>query len=288
MHRRLLIALGLCATSAFAQQRASAPRSDGHTVPLIIYASAPAATTGCAPLAVLSHGAGGSENGLRYLAVALSNMGYTAIVMGHSESGREAVQASVVAKGLRKGVQAVVADPAAEGARLLDVTATLAYADKRCKAPFRVLLGHSMGAETVMLEAGAHDMIGIDPALPGKSRFDAYVALSPEGSGVVFTEHAWAGIHKPVLVLTGTLDGALRGGPASRLVPWHGLPGTSTHCQWQGVIDNATHANMGGNGPGADHATPYITSTVAALLTGVRANACTLPTPVSGFTLQAK
>src|SRR6185312_3929513 len=128
MRRCLLIALGLCATSLFAQERATALRSDGHSVPLIVYSPSTSPGTACPPLAVLSHGAGGSENGLRYLAVALSNMGYTAIVMGHSESGREAVQASVVAKGLRKGVQAVVADPAAEGARLLDVTATLAYA----------------------------------------------------------------------------------------------------------------------------------------------------------------
>ena len=61
-----------------------------------------------------------------------------------------------------------------------------------------------MGAVTVMLEAGAKNIIGVAPSAAGLDRFDAYVALSPEGPGIIFSERAWHGIHKPLLVLTGT------------------------------------------------------------------------------------
>jgi hypothetical protein len=63
--------------------------------------------------------------------------------------------------GLIQGVTALVADPQAEQARLLDVDAALQWADSRRKPPFRALLRHSMGAETVMLEAGAKNILGI-------------------------------------------------------------------------------------------------------------------------------
>jgi hypothetical protein len=56
----------------------------------------------------------------------------------------------------------LVADPVAERARLLDVDVTLVWAGAQCSPPFRVLPGHSMGAESVMLEAGARD-----ESLPG-------------------------------------------------------------------------------------------------------------------------
>lgn len=49
--------LGAIARPAVAQKSASAPRSDGHTTPLDVYA--PPSSTGCAPLAIVSHGAGG-------------------------------------------------------------------------------------------------------------------------------------------------------------------------------------------------------------------------------------
>ena len=265
----------------------SAPRSDGHETPLRIY---PAADTGsgCAPLAVISHGAGGSENGYRYLAAAMAQLGYTAVVMGHRESGLAALSEDMRADGIRRGVHALVADPEAEQARLLDVGAALPWADGQCHAPFRVLLGHSMGAETVMLEAGAKNIIGVSPSVAGQDRFDAYVALSPEGPGVVFSEHSWSAIHKPLLVLTGTRDQSLKGGPQARQIPWHDLPGITSKCQWMAVIDGATHMNFAGNGMGAEQVKPMVTQTIASFLSGIREAACTLPTPRAGMTMQAK
>lgn len=270
-----------------AQERASAPRADGQTTPLLVYRAA-GTVTGCAPLAVISHGAGGSENGYRYLAEAMAQNGFTTVVMGHRESGLSALSADMRKNGIRPGIKALVADPQAEQARLLDVGAALKWADGQCHVPFRVLLGHSMGAETVMLEAGAHNMIGVTSPPAGRDRFDAYVALSPEGPGIVFPEHAWSNIRKPLLVLTGTRDDSLQGGPEARQVPWHELPGGEGKCQWMGVVEGATHMNFAGSGMGADRVKPMVTETITSFLSGARAHECTLPGSVPGMTLQSK
>lgn len=289
----LRLVLSTVAVAAFilapcisAQQHLDVPRADGRTTPLLLYPAVGA--SGCAPLAVISHGAGGSEDGYRYLAQAMANLGYTTVVMGHRESGLAALRADMREYGLMPGVRALVADPNAEQARLLDVGAALKWANSQCRAPFRVLLGHSMGAETVMLEAGAKNMIGVASPPAGRNCFDAYVALSPEGSGVVFPADAWSGIHKPMLILTGTRDQSLQGGPKARQEPWHDLTGIASHCQWMGVIDGATHMNFAGNGLGHDRVEPIVTGIVADFLAGVRQNACTLPAPENRIKLQAK
>ena len=277
----------LLAEGAPAQQRVEAPRTDGRSTPLMVY-PAEQGTSGCAPLAVISHGAGGSEDGYRYLAEAMARMGYTTIVMGHGESGLAALRADMRQYGFRPGIRALVVDPAAETDRLLDVSAALQWGSSRCKPPFRVLLGHSMGAETVMLEAGARNMIGVAAPPAGKDRFDAYVALSPEGPGVVFPEDAWKKIRKPILILTGTRDQSLKGGPEARQIPWHDLPGNPGKCQWMGVIDGATHMNFAGSGLGKERVEPKVTSTIDAFLNGVRGGECVVPAPLGGMTLQEK
>lgn len=270
-----------------AQQRVSATRSDGHITPLKVYSPAKSGP-GCAPLAVISHGAGGSENGYQYLAVALSRMGFLAIVMGHRESGGSALRSDMFKYGLKRGVHKLVTDRQAEEARLLDVGAALDWAEGKCKPPYRVLLGHSMGSETVMLEAGAGNIIGVSNPPAGQDRFDAYVVLSPEGPGIVFPEHAWTGIRKPLLVLTGTRDQALEGGPQSRQVPWKELPGTDSGCQWMGVINGATHMNFAGIGFGSKRVDSRVIQIIAAFLNGARKGKCPLPPSLAGMTLQAK
>jgi len=283
----ILAAAFLVATPLLlAQQAASAQRGDGQATPLLVYEPSPA-VPGCAPLAIISHGAGGSELGYAYLARAMSNAGYRTIVMGHRESGMNALRLDMLSQGFMPGLKALVGNPAAESARMLDVGAALQWANSQCSAPFRVLLGHSMGAETVMLEAGAKNkLIAAPPA--GQDRFDAYVALSPEGPGIVFPKHAWSGIHKPMLVMTGTRDQALEGKPEDRKIPWQDLPGTKQQCQWLAVLDGATHLNFAGNGPGSLHVEESVVATVGRFLQGVRQGACTMPAPEAGMQLQIK
>ena len=280
--------LGISAATMGAQERVQAKRADGHETPLMIYRAAKRSNGSavCAPLAVISHGAGGSEKGYRYLAETMASLGYTAVVMGHAESGMDALASGMRADGIRKGVKTLVADPAAEEARLEDVGAALQWANSQCRAPFRVLLGHSMGAETVMLEAGAKPAIVVPDA--GKNRFDAYVALSPEGPGVVFVDGAWKGIRRPMLILTGTRDQAVNGGPETRQVPFHEMPGARGQCQWQGVIDGATHMNFAGMGMGARGVEQRVQATVATFLRGVRGGGCLLPDGSGGMQITAK
>jgi predicted dienelactone hydrolase len=289
LHCLISLSLLVCCPASLltAQQRFTVPRSDGHSTPLMLYPAVGAAA-GCAPLAVISHGAGSSEGGYRYLAQGMAQQGFTTLVMGHAESGFNALRNDVRQYGLMHGLDALVADPIAEGDRLLDVDAALKWADGQCQAPFRVLLGHSMGAETVMLEAGAKNIVGVTSPPAGQNRFDAYVALSPEGPGVVFSQNAWNGIRKPFLILTGTKDRSLKGGPKARLAPWANLPGTASHCQWEGVIDGAKHINFAGNGPGSDKVETKVTQTIASFLAGVRNSGCALPAPAVGMTLKAK
>lgn len=277
----------LCSVSvANAQERVSAPRPDGHETPLMVYRSGGS----CANLAVISPGAGGSENGFGYLAQSLQSSGFMVIVMGHRESGMEALRASIRSQDMQGGVQALVGSRDAEAARLLDTDAALAWADHQCHSSFRVLLGHSMGAETVMLEAGAKNALGIASPPVGQRRFNAYVAMSPEGPGLVFPEHAWSGITAPVYVLTGTRDETMQGGggPEARQIPWQQMPGAKGQCQWLGVIDGATHLNFAGAGFGAQRVEMLTSRTVAGFIAGVKSGACRVPATGAGMTLHGK
>ena len=208
------IVAGIVATLTLltpAQDLVQASRTDGAQTPLRVYTPS---TPGCAPLALISPGAGSNENGYRYLAEALRDDGWRAIVMGHKESGMAALRSDMrEAHGLHKGLAELVNDPKAYNARLMDIAAALEWANSSCKAPFVALVGHSMGARTVEVEAGTKNNFGVK----GLDRFDAYVALSPDGPGAMFPENAWSGIRKP----DADADGHARWLPRRRLENAH-------------------------------------------------------------------
>lgn len=239
-------------------------------------------SNGCAPLALISPGAGGSENGYRYLAEGMQADGWRAIVMGHRESGAAALRSDIREKrGIKSGLRELVDDPKAYDARLMDIAAALKWAGQSCKAPYVALLGHSMGARTVMIEAGAKNKI----AVKGEDRFDAYVAMSPDGPDPVFPENAWSSIKKPVLILTGTRDKSMQTGDyKSRTIPYGSLP---AGCKWLGVIDGATHMNFAGIG--FAKATEKLTLLeTTAFLDKLRAGKCGRPVQEDGITLESK
>jgi predicted dienelactone hydrolase len=235
--RTLIVALLFgAAASAAAQETLQAPRADGKTTPMRVYQPAP--HPGCPPLAVLSPGAGSTELGLSYIAEGLRNAGWRAVVLGHRDSGSAALREQVRTHGTEvDGLAALVTDPDAYRSRLLDVGAALAF--PHCRPPHRLFIGHSMGAATVMIEAGALNRFGIR----GADRFNAYVALSPQGPGSIFPPHAWRKLAKPMLLATGTGDAALEGDWQWRTLPFEDMrPG----CKWLAVIDGATHRNFAG------------------------------------------
>ena len=89
--------------------------------------------SGCGPLALISPGAGGNEDGYKYLAEALQDDGWRAIVMGHKESGSAALRSDMRKSGIKSGLRELVNDPAAYNARLMDIAAALEWAGTTCK-----------------------------------------------------------------------------------------------------------------------------------------------------------
>ncbi len=238
VHALALVSFCLFTTGAGAEENQTLTRADGASVPVRVYG---VAADSCRGIAVISPGAGGTEKGLSYIAAALSKGGWLSIVVGHKESGPSVLRADMHGFDIRGALLTMTTDRKAYEARWMDIGAALDWAYPRCARHFSALVGHSMGAATVMLEAGAGNKLN----LSGKDRFDAYVAMSPQGPGSIFPNDAWRNISKPVLMLTGTRDDALEGGWSSRTVPYDDMP---AGCKWLGVIDGATHMNFGGKG----------------------------------------
>jgi hypothetical protein len=71
----------------------------------------------------------------------MQEAGYITIVIGHRESGLDALKSDMRTDGMKNGIRDLVTDQNAEQARLLDVSAALRWADGQCRAPFRVLPG---------------------------------------------------------------------------------------------------------------------------------------------------
>lgn len=266
------VALLTAAGCSHARQVVSVSRADGAQTPLVAYE--PAHASGCPPLALLSPGAGGDQNGLKYLGEALGADGWRAIVIGHRESGLDPLKQDIRdSRSIHGGVAALVDNAAAYDARFMDIDAARNWAQSRCRAPFTALLGHSMGARTVLMEAGARNKLGVH----ADGGFDAYVALSPAGPDAVFPPQAERGIRAPMLMITGTRDDGLDGDYHWRMQAFAALPANG--CNRLAIVDGATHMNFAGAGfarKTKDAVVPLVTS----WLDGLRAHRCApAPTP---------
>lgn len=282
MSFRVLItaALLMTAGAAHARQATSVTRADGAQTPLTVYQ--PAHASGCAPLALLSPGAGGDENDLRYLGEALSADGWLAIVIGHRESGMAALKRDIRdAHGIHDGVAELVSDADAYRARFMDIDAARRYAQARCRAPFTALLGHSMGARTVLMEAGARNKLGLHP----DGGFDAYVALSPAGPDAVFPPQAERDIRTPMLMMTGTRDSGLDGDYQWRTRAFDALPARG--CNRLAVVDGATHMNFAGIGF-ARKTKEAVVPLATGWLDGLRTHRCAPAPSLAGVNVSTK
>ena len=143
------------------------------------------------------------------------------------------------------------------------------------------VIGHSMGAATVMMAAGARNKLNMSEV----PKFKAYIAISPQGAGLIFPEMAWSDINPPVLMLTGTQDKELGGlSWETRTEPFNNM---KSGCKWLGVIGGATHMNFAGRG--ISKKTETLTSQVIRdFLTGVQAGDCKLLNQISGMTISVK
>jgi predicted dienelactone hydrolase len=270
--------LGMACANASAQETVSLMREDQKVTAVLAYAPKLLA---CSGIAIVSPGAGGSEHGYRYLGEALSALGYLTIVTGHQESGTRVLREHLLRDGMQRGLAKLITDPNAHRSRLMDVASAQRWAFERCGSSESILIGHSMGAATVMLEAGARNNVGAS----GANSFSTYIALSPQGSGLIFPENAWADIKAPVLMLTGTRDMELGGASwETRTEPFKSM---ATGCKWLGVIDGATHMNLAGIGR-SQSVEVLTTQTITAFLDGLHRGDCRLKKPIEGIEVKTK
>lgn len=205
------------------------------------------AASAAAPLVVISHGLGGSRDGLAYLGNGLADAGFIAVHLQH--------QGTDIA--VWRGVESV---PLAMAAAVLDVRNaldrlkdvifalnTVAGAPSlrgRVDPARMAIAGHSYGAWTVLHMLGER-LPGGDwsLALPDH-RLKAGIALSPVPPIGIPAGVAYAGITAPILHITGTND---RGfievaTPEDRTIPYRNIaaPGALA------VLNGATHASFAG------------------------------------------
>lgn len=187
---------------------------------------------------VISHGFGGDESAMAKLAMSMQAAGWRVIAMSHLESGRKPFRKALLSGGGLVAIDRVARRKPLHTARFLDLDAAYAAATAKCRPPVLIMAGHSMGAQTTIMEAGGVSLIG----KMGNDRFDAYVALSPQGIGTAFAAGAWSGIRKPVLMITGTRDKTAEEDYTSRLAAFNGLPGGRKRLA---IIPGAGHLAIG-------------------------------------------
>jgi predicted dienelactone hydrolase len=200
----ILLLIQLAGSAAFGRELVALQRQDSKPVLAMVYR--PKANE-CNGVAIISHGAGKSEQGYNYLGSAMSSFGYLAIVVEHSESGLQAVKEQISGTTLGDGLAKLITEPKAYQGRFMDIAVAKEWTQGQCNSKVAVLMGHSMGAATLMMEAGARNKLNISEA----PKFNSYIAISPQGSGLIFPENAWSDINQPVLMLTGTQDKELGG-----------------------------------------------------------------------------
>ena len=266
LDRRTLLSTAAACTAAVADTApAAAPApplrlawrdaARNRTVPVLI--RRPAASTlagaGPVPLVLLSHGLGGTREGLAYLGEALAAAGYVAVHLQHHGSDAAIWQG---ASDTRGAMGAAAMNPGAAVARLGDVVFALdhllAGGEPLLRGaidPARVAVaGHSYGAWTVSHMLGERlPLGGWGLSLPDR-RLRAGVALSPIPPlpipvfGVP-ANVAFGGISAPILHVTGTQDSGM-GAPdwRARTVGFRtaSAPGVLA------LLDGAVHASFAG------------------------------------------
>jgi pimeloyl-ACP methyl ester carboxylesterase len=235
----ILTVLVLLATPAWSQSAANVvelPREGGGATRVHLSGERP----GCPDTIVLSHGFGGDPARGGALAAHLAAAGWRVAAIAHAESGPPALRRVLFAEDRRAALVAAATDPAAHAVRRRDLHAALAFLTRECRPRRLVLAGHSMGAMTTMIEAGATPRFGGR----GQDRFDAYVAISPQGIGSIYAPGAFARVTKPVLMITGTRDEGMDGDWTTRLSAYEALPAGQKRLA---ILDGAGHLALGGN-----------------------------------------
>ena len=224
-------------------------------IPVLLRAPA---GTGPVPAVIVSHGLGGSREGLGYLGRALAGAGYLAIHLQHVGTDDS------LWRGGGAGLAAGALDVQGALDRLLDVRHALDNLPPRADASRLAIAGHSYGAWTVQHMLGER-LPGGDRGLGlPDARLKAGVALSPIPARGLPPRLAYGGIAAPLLHVTGTQDGGIIEGvgPRDRRAPYEGSTGPAALA----VLAGARHASFADEGAaGPLYAEPTYHARTAAL-----------------------
>lgn len=249
-------ALALVAHPAQAADRVETWTDPARRRPIPIRLRLPHPDSARAPLVILSHGLGGTRDGLAYLGTALAEAGFAALHLQHqgTDSAVWRNQAEPMI-----GMAAAVLDLRRAVDRLQDIAFALDQLPRQPGLQGRIdpsriaIAGHSYGAWTVTHMLGQRlpggtlmeQQLGV--TLPDR-RLLAGIALSPVPPLGIAASEAYDRIRAPILHITGTQDrGTIEAAtPQDREIPFRAIaaPGVLA------VLNGANHAAFAGE-PGA-------------------------------------
>ena len=231
-----------------------------RAVPVKVYVST--RSIGPRPLVLVSHGLGGSREGLSYLGEHWASHGYVCVHMQHAGSD-EQVWRGLPAKDVLKAMRKAANTPQNAIDRANDVPFVLDELERlngeaggRLNTLFDfnkvAIAGHSFGAWSAMAAGGM--TVGGTPGRLGKSfaddRIQCMIPLSPPVAAKRQREVTYRTLNIPALFMTGTLDTSVINNTkaADRLIPYHTMPGVSEDGAAKYMInfDGADHMTFSG------------------------------------------
>lgn len=209
------------------------------------------------PVVIFSHGLGGSRLGYGYLGRCWAAHGYVSVHPSHRENVPPGVaEAEQPGLAALRAMKEAIDDPRNWEARPRDVRRVLdalpqlgiAALEGRLDPARVAVAGHSYGAYTALLCAGARVLLGGEQRDFSEPRARAFIALSPPGNGSRGLEAAsWEAVDRPVLCVTGTRDAGLQGEPpAWREGSFRALPPPDKTLV---VVEGAEHFTFSGGRP---------------------------------------
>jgi predicted dienelactone hydrolase len=188
---------------------------------IAVRATFPAGVEHSFPVLVFSHGSGGSKNDYPLLIQHWAAQGYVCLQPSHADAPGSVEQS-------RHQKLRHWASRPRDVSFLLDSYDMIETEVPRLKGRLDAVRigvsGHSFGAGTAQLLAGARLR-----GYPGRHQFSdsrvrAVLLLAPQGSGQLHGAKAWVHVKIPMMIITGTRDPGWGGGHAWRAEPFHGAP----------------------------------------------------------------